>query len=96
MLGEIISSIILVIGTLGGALIGVWSQREVRRLDRLQRRVEALTSEIDARQWEEDTACEWLVELGVNSTKRGAKLALRDRTEQEHSTRPRMSPGDLK
>ena len=96
MLGEIVSSIILVIGTLGGAFIGVWSQREARRLDRLQRRVEALTAEIDARQCEEETACRWLVELGVNPTKYGAKLTLRERTYQEFARKPHMSPSDLK
>ena len=96
MLGEIISSIILVIGTLGGASIGVWSQREAKRLAGLQRRVDDLKAEIHARQCEEDVACGWLVELGANSSEQGAKLALHNRTEQEHSTRPRMSPGNLK
>jgi len=61
---KIASASIAVIGTLGGALLGFWLQRETKRLSAMQRRIESYRREIRARQAQEDVACEWLVDLG--------------------------------
>ena len=62
----------------------------------LQRRVDRYRAEIRARQAEEDVAAAWLVELGVASTERAAKLSLRQRTEFERGIRPAIGPAEMR
>ena len=91
----IISALITVVGTLAGTFIGIWSQRENKRLQALQRRIERYRQEIRARQAEEDIACEWLVEAGQAPSHRAALLALRERTESDRGLRPTLSPREV-
>jgi seryl-tRNA(Sec) selenium transferase len=103
MSDPIIVSIVGVIGTavgsLGGAFIGAYMQRNAKRdeqkIERLKRKVEQLTLEIVARQEEEEIAAEWLVELNPKFSALAAKRALRDRTEERREVRPKMSRSDL-
>jgi len=91
----ITSALITVLGTLGGTFIGVWSQRQDKRLQSLQSRIDRYRQEIRARQAEEEIACTWLVEAGQAPTLRSALLSLRERTESECGVRPTMSPRDV-
>jgi len=92
-------SIIGVVGSLGGALVGALIQRDAKRngikLEMLKQTVERYRVEIAARQLEEAVAVEWLVSLNASANPTAAKLALRDKTENEHGVRPGLSPSDV-
>lgn len=92
---EIITALIIVVGTLAGTGMGIWSQRETKRLAAMERRIERYKQEIRARQAGEDIACQWLVELNAAKTVRAALLALRQRTEDERGLRPTLSPNSV-
>ena len=92
---EVLTAFITVVGTLAGTGLGIWSQRETKRLAAMERRIEKYKQEIRARQVGEDTACEWLIELGAGKTPRAVLLDLRQRTEDKHGVRPTMSPRDV-
>lgn len=62
---QIVAAVIAVLGTLGGAAVTAWVQRETKKIAALERRVERYKAEIRARQAEEDVAAEWLAELDV-------------------------------
>lgn len=94
--GQIIASVVAVVGSLGGALIGAMIQREGKKLAALERRIERYRLEIQARQAEEDIAAAWLVELGAANSERAAKLALRQRTEIARGIRPCIGPGEMR
>lgn len=93
---QIISSLVAVVGTLTGALIGNWSRQQTKKLAKLELKVERLVKEIEARQAEEEVAASWLAEIGVASSTHAAKLSLRQRTEDKYHVRPSMSPSDLR
>lgn len=93
---EIVSSIIAVLGTLGGGVITAWVMRDSRKFESLQRRVERYSAEIRASQAEEEAGCEGLVVLGAASTPIAAKNMLRDRTEQRKGLRPSIGPAAVK
>ena len=92
---EIATALIALIGTLAGTGLGIWSQRETKRLAALERRIDRYKQEIRARQAEEDIACQWLVELDAAKTVRAALLALRQRTEDERGLRPNLAPNSV-
>lgn len=94
--GQIIASVVAVVGSLGGTLIGALIQREGKKLAALERRIERYRLEIQARQAEEDIAAAWLVELGAANSERAAKLALRQRTEIARGIRPSIGPGEMR
>lgn len=94
--GQVSASIIAVLGTLGGAFISAWVQRDAKKLSALQRRVERYKAEIRARQAEEEVAAELLAELGKVSSARAAKLMLRDRTEERRGLRPNIGPAEVR
>lgn len=96
MEGQIIASIVAVVGTLGGTLIGALIQREAKKIASLERRVERYRVEIRARQAEEDVAALWLLELGASNSERAAKLTLRQRTETERGIRPSIGPAEMR
>ena len=93
---QILASAVAVVGTIGGALVGALIQRDAKKMTALQRRVDRYRAEIRARQAEEDVAAAWLVELGVASTERAAKLSLRQRTELERGIRPAIGPAEMR
>jgi len=78
---QVIASLIAVLGTLGGAFITSWVQRDSKKITLLQTKVDRYRAEIRARQAEEDVAAEWLAELGAATTPRAAKTLLREKTE---------------
>ena len=90
------ASIISVIGSLSGAALGSWLQRDANRMRALERKVLRYKAEIQARQATEQIACQWLVKLDQASSEKAALLALRKKTEQELGLRPRLSPSDLR
>jgi hypothetical protein len=92
---QVLSSVIAVAGTISGALIGAFIQREGKKLERLERKVERYRDEIRARQAEEDVATEWLAELKIAVSPHAAKLALRQRTYDERGVRPCITPSEL-
>lgn len=47
---QIVASVIAVLGTLGGAAVTAWVQRESKKIAALERRVERYKAEIRARQ----------------------------------------------
>ncbi len=93
---QVIASVIAVLGTLGGAFVTAWVQRESKKIASLERRVDRYKSEIRARQAEEKVAAEWLAELGVAATPRVAKTLLRERTEQIEGLRPNIGPAEVR
>lgn len=92
---QIASSLIALLGTLAGAYLGIWSQRETKRIKSMERRIDRYKQEIRARQAEEDIACEWLVETGLATSIRAAQLALRERTESQRGLRPTVPPSEV-
>ena len=92
---ETIVALITLIGTLAGTGLGIWSQRETKRLAGMERRIDRYKQEIRARQAGEDIACQWLVEVGAAQTHRTAMFALRQRTEDERGIRPAISPNEV-
>ncbi len=60
----ITSALIGASGVLLGNVITLISQQNLERLSSMQRTIKKLRTEVMARQAEEKTACEWLVELG--------------------------------
>jgi hypothetical protein len=93
---QIVASVIAVLGTLGGAAVTAWVQRETKKIAALERRVERYKAEIRARQAQEDVAAEWLAELDVANTPRAAKTLLRERTEQRRGIRPSIGPAEVR
>jgi hypothetical protein len=89
---QVLNSVVLVLGTLGGASIGALSQRESKKIGRLERRIDRYMREIRARQAEEETAASWLVSLGASTNVLAAKRELRRRTRQEHGISPTIGP----
>ena len=53
---QIVASVIAVLGTLGGAAVTAWVQRETKNVAALERRVERDKNEIRARQAQENVA----------------------------------------
>jgi 2-phospho-L-lactate guanylyltransferase (CobY/MobA/RfbA family) len=93
---QVISSAIAVLGTLGGALIGVFAQREARKVRRLEVQVDRYRREIRARQAEEEVAAIWLSKCLVPAiTPLAAKRELRNRTEKEKGVRPFIAPREV-
>ncbi len=93
---QVIASVIAVLGTLGGAFVTAWVQRESKKIASLERRVDRYKAEIRARQAEEEVASEWLAELGAATTPRAAKTLLRERTEQQKGLRPGVGPAEVR
>ena len=93
---QIVAAVIAVLGTLGGAAVTAWVQRETKKVAALERRVERYKNDIRARQAQENVAAEWLVELGVANTFHAAKRMLRDRTEQRRGIRPSIGPAEVR
>jgi len=93
---QVISSVIAVLGTVGGAFVTAWVQRESKKIASLERRVDRYIAEIRARQAEEEVASEWLAELGAATTPRAAKTLLRERTEQKTGLRPGVGPAEVR
>jgi hypothetical protein len=93
---QVIASVIAVLGTLGGAFVTAWVQRDSKRITLLEGKVDRYRTEIRARQAEEEVAVEWLAELGVASTARAAKTLLRERTEQQKGLRPAVGPAEVR
>ena len=96
MTSEVISALIGASGMMAGTILGYWLQREAKKTATLERRIDRYRGEIRARQAEEIIAANWLHELGVGSTQKAAKLALRDRTEQESGLRPAVGPAEVR
>ena len=94
--GQVIAAVIAVLGTLGGALVTTWAQREAKKTAAMERRIQRYRAEIRARQAEEETAALWLTELGAANSVVTAKRMLRDRTEELHGLRPEIGPSDVK
>ena len=92
---QVISSVVAVVGTLGGALIGAFSQRDAKKIVVLKQSIERYKNEIRARQAEEETAAEWLFSLNASTSALAAKNALRDRTEAASGLRPFIPPGEM-
>ena len=93
---QVIASVIAVLGTLGGALVTAWVQRESKKIASLKRRVDRYKAEIRARQAEEEVAAEWLSELGAAISPRAAKTLIRERTEQRKGLRPCIGPAEVR
>lgn len=91
-----ISSLIGVLGTLLGSLITLLSQRDIRKISSMERKIDKLRREVIARQAQENVICQWLVELGQAKSVQSAQISLRNRAEQETGLRPSMSPSHLK
>ena len=83
---QIVASVIAVLGTLGGAAVTAWVQRESKKIAALERRVERYKAEIRARQAQVDVA----------NTPRAAKTLLRERTEQTRGIRPSIGPAEVR
>ena len=96
MTDGIISALIAAGSTLSGILITLLSQREVRRMAWLERKVTRYSDEIRARQAEENVASKWLVELNVFDTELGAKRALRKRTFEETNLSVSVGPAEVR
>jgi hypothetical protein len=92
---QFVSSAIAVVGTLGGALIGTLSQREAKKIGRLERRLKRYSDEIRARQAEEAAAARWLFSLNASTSELAAKRELRRRTEVESGLRPFIGPKEM-
>jgi hypothetical protein len=96
---QVVSSAIAVVGTLvgtlGGALIGYFAQREAKKVDVLERRLERYRNEIRARQAEEESAAKWLYSLNAAKSALAAKRELRRRTEAESGLRPFIGPREM-
>jgi hypothetical protein len=96
MNGQVVSSVIAVVGTLAGAVIGALSQREAKKIGVLERRLERYKDEIRARQAEEETAAKWLCSLLTPAkSELAVKRELRRRTELESGLRPFMGPKEM-
>jgi hypothetical protein len=93
---QVIASLIAVLGTLGGAFVTAWVQRDSKKITLLESKVGRYRTEIRARQAEEDVAAEWLAELGAATTPRAAKTLLRERTEQQKGIRPGVGPAEVR
>jgi hypothetical protein len=90
------SSLIGLIGALLGSLLTFLAQRDIKRVNALEHKVDKLRREVIARQAQERVVCEWLVELGQAKSAQAAQIALRNRTEQATDLRPSMSPSQLR
>jgi hypothetical protein len=94
---QILSSLIAVVGTLAGAAVGIFAQRDAKKQIALTKRVERYRNEIRARQAEEDVAAQWLSELLPDNTSPiAAKKALRDRVETQRGLRPDIPPSEVR
>ena len=93
---QVISSLIAVVGTLAGSVLGIISTREAKKVGRLERKIERYKNDIRARQAEEQIAARWLCELGIAPTEVAAKIKLRERTEQETGLRPEIPPNGIR
>ncbi len=93
---QVIAALIAVFGTLGGAFVTSWVQRDSKKITLLQTKVDRYRAEIRARQAEEDVAAEWLAELGAATTPRAAKTLLREKTEQQKGLRPGVGPAEVR
>lgn len=78
----------------GGWVFAYRMQSEVRRLARLEKKVNQLELEVRARIAQEKAACDWLSEL-TNRPSLAVKLDLRKRGQERSGLRPRMSDTDL-
>ncbi len=92
----IAASIIGVVGSLSGTLLGAWLQRDSKRMQVMERKVLRYQAEIKARQAVEQVTCAWLVEIGQFATKQGALRQLRNKTEETTGLRPSLAPSDLR
>ena len=91
----ILASVVGVVGTLAGSLVGAWTQREAKKIGVLERKVERYREEIRTRQAEEEVAAEWLFEHGESISQLGAKRALRRRTLERRGVSPRIGPNEV-
>lgn len=92
---QVSASIIAVIGTVLGALVVVWSNRQSEKIARYEKRIEKYKAEIIARQYEEEVAANWLFDIGVSTSAIAAKKELRKRTLEMKGTRPKISPSEI-
>ena len=93
---QVIASLVAVLGTLGGAFMTSWVQRDSKKITSLKSKADRYRAEIRARQAEEDVAAEWLAELGAAITPRAAKTLLREKTEQQKGLRPGVGPAEVR
>ena len=93
---QIVASLIAVLGTLGGAAVSAWIQRESKKIAALEKRVERYRAEIRARQAEEEEASEWLADLLKAESPNAAKLQLRERTARNRGVRPSLAPSEVR
>ena len=87
----------LIVGLIGliGSVIGYMSGKYASKIDRLEAKIVALKEEIQARQCEEDVACEWISSL-TESSEASIKLTLRDDTEAKCGLRPSLTPSKVR
>ena len=85
---EIIAALLGMSGVLLGSLFGYLSQREAKKMQMMQRRIDRYRSEIRARIAVEEAAIAWLIESGVSGSPQVVKVKLRDRTEVSSGLRP--------
>ena len=95
MSDAIMASIVGVVGTVVGSVVGAWTQREGKKIGTLERKVERYRKEILARQAEEEVAAEWLFELGAGTSELAAKRALRRMTQKRRGTSPSIGPKEV-
>ena len=92
---QVIASVNAVLGTLCGAFVTVWVQRETKKVAELENLIKRYKAEIHARQDEEEAAILWLVALGQADTSFSAKLMLRNRAEKIRGLRPSIGPAEV-
>ncbi|MGA2633640.1 MAG: hypothetical protein ABSF16_05345 [Terracidiphilus sp.] len=92
---QIASSAIAIVGTLGGALIGAFSQREGKRISRLEQKVEQYRVEIIARIALERAAMSWVYKENLANSLGAAQKELRDKAEAMCTHRPSLTPSDV-
>lgn len=96
---QIVSSALLVLGTLGAALGTSWinanTQRDAKKMDRLERKVEKYRKDIIARMEVEDAAAKWLFESHIAPSEKSAFLELRERAKSKCGLRPTVHPSDV-
>lgn len=93
---EIIAALLGMAGVLLGSLFGYLSQREAKKMQLMQLRIDRYRTEIRARIALEEAAIDWLIELGVSSSPQAVKIKLRDRTEASYGLRPVVPPSEVR
>jgi hypothetical protein len=87
------------LASLAACVFTYLTQRDAKRLARLEKRNTKLREEVKARIAIENCACEWLAELhsdlGKPSSEFSIKLKLRKRTQELTGLRPRLSNKDV-